>query len=144
MTAQGHRAHVRGVDGVTHDVRVWYPTTAACGAVVFNPPRNTFYLDLAGLGSHLIREGVVVDDPIDCMPCLAARRTPYAVLCDNHGQQFLTLKQYDHQMSRPNSLWMCPRCGESAHWDDDEYQAHLNEGFNDDDDEVDQRTDRSC
>ena len=134
MTAQGHRAHVRGADGVTHDVRVWRTATAACGAVVFDPPRS---IDLARPGFRLIREGTVVDDPIDCMSCLAARRTPYAVLCDDHGQQFLTPKQYDHQMSRPDSLWMCPRCGESAHWDDDEYEANLDEGP--DDDEADQQ-----
>jgi hypothetical protein len=115
---------------VTHDVRVWRTATAACRAVVFDPPRN---VDLAKLGFRLIREGQVTEGPVDCMSCLAARRTPYAVLCDDHGQQFLTEEQYDHQMNRPDSLWRCPRCEESAHWDDDEYDAALDEEGPDDD-----------
>lgn len=124
MTVQSHRAHIRGADGVTHDVRVWRTATAACGAVVFDPPKN---IDLARLGFRLIREGQVVEGFVDCMSCLVARRTPYAVLCDDHRQQFLTAEEYDYQMSRPDSLWRCPRCGESAYWDDDEYEASLNE-----------------
>lgn len=133
-TMASHRAHVRGSDGVTHDVRVWRTAAAACRAVVFDPPENVFF---EKLGFRLIRDGKVVDDPVDCMSCLAARRTPYAVLCDDHGQQFLTAEQYEHQLDRPDSFWSCPRCGECAYWDDDEYEANLDEGP--DDDEADRQ-----
>ena len=33
---------------------------------------------------------------------------PYAVICPNHGQVFLSSPEYDWQMNRPNSLWRCP------------------------------------
>lgn len=75
----------------------------------------------------------MVEDSVDCMSCLVARRSPYVVLCDDHGQQFLTAEEYDYQMSRPDSPWRCPRCGESAQWDDDEYEASLDEEGPDDD-----------
>ncbi len=135
-----HRTNFRGADGVTHDVRMWRTTTAVCGAVMFDSPTN---VDLTRLGFYLILEGQVVEDPVDCMSCLAGRRTPYAVLCDDHGQQFLTAEEYHHQMSRPYSMWQCPRCGESAHWDDDEYEASFDEEGPDDDeaDEADHRAD---
>ncbi len=122
MTA--HRAHVRGFDGITHDVRVWRTATAACRAVMFNPWGNDAF---ARFGFRLILEGQKVEDPVDCMSCLVAQRTPYAVLCDDHGQQFLTEKEYVHQMRRSNALWRCPICGESAYWDDDEYDATFDE-----------------
>lgn len=138
--ALGHRACIRGSDGVTHDVRVWRTSAAACRAIVFDPPEEPvrgFATSLERMGFRLIREGKVVDDPVDCMSCLAARRTPYAVLCDDDGQQFLTEEQYSHQLDRPDSFWSCPRCGESAHWDDDEYEAGFDEGP--DDDEADRQ-----
>ena len=107
---------------------------------MFDPPKDVRGLtaSLERMGFRLIREGKVVDDPVDCMSCLVARRTPYAVLCDDHGQQFLTAEQYDHQLSRTDSFWSCPRCGEFAHWDDDEYEADFDEGP--DDDEADGRS----
>ncbi len=132
MTARNHRAHVRGSDGVTHDVRVWHTATAACRAIMFDPPEDAHVVSIERLGFRLILKGQVTRDPVDCMSCLTTHRTPYAVLCDDHGQQFLTEKQYNHQMSRPDSLWRCPKCGESAHWDDDEYEATLDEGPYDD------------
>lgn len=124
-----HRAHVRCADGLVHDVRVWRTATAACGVVVFDPPPG---VDLAAMGFRVVSArlapdgtGPTTEDPVDCMSCLVAWRTPYAVLCDDHGQQFLTEVEYSKQLLRPDSLWMCPRCGESAHWDDDEYDATL-------------------
>lgn len=30
----------------------------------------------------------------------------------------LTLEEYMRQMKRPNQLWFCPRCGETASYDD--------------------------
>ncbi len=106
---------------------------------MFDPPEDVHANSLARIGFRLIRGGQVVDGPVDCMSCLATRRTPYAVLCDDHGQQFLTEEQYDHQMSKPDSLWRCPRCGEDAYWDDDEYDAALDEEGSDDD-EADRQT----
>jgi hypothetical protein len=132
-----HRSHVRGSNGVTHDVRIWRTSTAACRAVMFDPPEDSHVLSIERLGFRLILKGQVVDDPVDCMTCLATRRTPYAVLCDDHGQQFLTEKEYDYHMRRLDTLWKCPRCGESAYWDDDEYEANLDEGP--DDDEADRQ-----
>lgn len=131
MTAQ--RARVRGSDGVTHDVRVWRTTAAACGAVVFEPGN----VNLTQLGFRLIRDSRPTEDPVDCMSCLVARRTPFAVLCDDHGQQFLTEEEYSRQLSRSDALWTCPRCGESAYWDVDEYDASFDEGP--DDDETDRQ-----
>ena len=135
MKPQSHRANVRGADGITHDVRVWRTSTAACRAVVFDSPGN---IDLAQLGLRLIHEGKVVEGPVDCMACLAALRTPYAVLCNDHGQRFLTEEQYNYQLARSYSRWQCPRCGESAYWDDDEYEE--GEPNDDEADETDQQT----
>jgi hypothetical protein len=53
--------------------------------------------------------------------------TPWAVICRQHGKQFLTHEEYQYQMNRPDSLWMCPICGESAWWDDDNYEAYENQ-----------------
>lgn len=46
--------------------------------------------------------------------------TPYAVIC-NHGcgLQFLNHSDYNRQMDRPDSFWLCPICSLSAEWDDD-------------------------
>jgi hypothetical protein len=108
-----------------HDVRVWRTATAACGVVVFDLPSGVSAL----LGQHVRIDGTgpTTSEPVDCMACVAGLdRTPYAVLCDDHGQQFLTEQQYRQQLNRPDSLWACPRCGKSAHWDDDEYEAAMN------------------
>lgn len=43
------------------------------------------------------------------------------------GSQPLTKAQYDAQMSKPNRLWACPRCGAVADYDDEkseELQGH--------------------
>lgn len=53
--------------------------------------------------------------------------TPWAVICRQHGKQFLTHEEYSYQMNRPDSLWMCPICGENAWWDDDNYEAYENQ-----------------
>lgn len=51
-------------------------------------------------------------------------RSPYAVICRTHGQQFLSGEQYDAQMRRPDSYWECPVCGGHASWDDDNYEQY--------------------
>lgn len=127
-----HRTHVRCTDGMVHDVRVWRTATAACGVVVFDPPPG---VNLRGLGFRVVSAAYAADGtgpttnaPVDCMACVAGLdRTPYAVLCDDHGQQFLTQRGYDLQMRSGSRPWMCPKCGEMAHWDDDEYEAALGE-----------------
>ena len=48
-------------------------------------------------------------------------RTPWAVICTEHGQVFLTFEEYIRQLDKPNSIWTCPKCGEAAPWDDDHY-----------------------
>lgn len=48
--------------------------------------------------------------------------TPYMVRCRDCGPSFLTEQEYDRQMGRPNRLWQCPRCGDDASWDDENYE----------------------
>jgi hypothetical protein len=58
-------------------------------------------------------------------------RTPYAVHCEGpwdlpgggHGLVYLTRKEYDHQMSRPDTTWRCPICKYEAPWDDTNYET---------------------
>lgn len=122
MTA--HRSNMRLADGIVHDVRTWATVwTAACGTLVFDTEQH-----IIPLGLNTVGFGHIVDDPVDCMACLVAQKTPFAVLCDYHGQQFLTEEQYSHQLNRPDSLWMCPRCGDFAYWDDDEYDSAIKSG----------------
>jgi hypothetical protein len=66
--------------------------------------------------------------PPEGTPALSAERTPYAVICREHGQQFLTSDEYNRQLCRPDSLWTCPKCGEASHWDDDNYEASFDDG----------------
>jgi hypothetical protein len=61
--------------------------------------------------------------PPEGTPALSEERTPYAVICREHGQQFLTSDEYNRQLCRPDSLWTCPKCGEASNWDDDNYEA---------------------
>lgn len=63
--------------------------------------------------------------PPDGTPAVAAAPTPYAVICRTDGQVFLTEDEYARQMSRPDSLWACPKCGEPAAFDDDHYERYL-------------------
>lgn len=57
------------------------------------------------------------------MEAISDKPTAYAIRCPNHGQVFLTKEGYDVQMNRANSRWACPMCGESASWDDNNYDA---------------------
>ena len=51
--------------------------------------------------------------------------TPYAVQCPEHGQVFMDHDEYMRQLCRPDSRWECPRCGELAWWDDENYERYL-------------------
>lgn len=35
---------------------------------------------------------------------------------------YLTEEEYYAQISRPDSFWICPNCGDSASWDDTNYE----------------------
>jgi hypothetical protein len=51
------------------------------------------------------------------------KQTPWAVICREHRQVFLTDAEYDAQMDNPDAVWKCPLCGHNAEWDDDNYEA---------------------
>lgn len=65
--------------------------------------------------------------PPEGTPAHSLTPTPYAVLCPQHGQQFLTDDEYSRQLCRPDSRWKCPveGCGRISGWDDDNYEAAL-------------------
>lgn len=63
--------------------------------------------------------------PPDGTPAIAAAPTPYAIICSKDGQVFLSNDEYARQMSRPDSFWTCPKCGERASFDDDNYERFL-------------------
>ena len=50
-----------------------------------------------------------------------ADRTPWAIICPNDGQVFLTREQYDLQMNRANARWKCPHCLSICEFDDENY-----------------------
>jgi len=61
----------------------------------------------------------------------SATSTPWAVYCSQNCEGvepahpriiFLTEAAYDLQMSLPDSLWSCPRCGGRASWSDENYE----------------------
>jgi hypothetical protein len=54
--------------------------------------------------------------------------SPYGVICKEHGKQGLTKKDYNQQMARPDSFWICPVCRDIANWDDDRYEAAMDAG----------------
>lgn len=60
--------------------------------------------------------------PPEGTPAVSTVETPYAVICREHGQQFLTDDEYGRQLCRPDSLWTCPVCREASQWDDDHYE----------------------
>lgn len=65
------------------------------------------------------------------------KETPWAVLCHIHGQVFLDKVEYLRQMNQPNQLWHCPKCGETADWDDDNFEKHTyKDEYDDDDDDI--------
>jgi hypothetical protein len=59
---------------------------------------------------------------------LSETPTPYAVRCHcvNGDLVYMTFGAYMRQMARPNSFWICPRCGCDARWDDANYESRSN------------------
>jgi hypothetical protein len=45
--------------------------------------------------------------------------TPYAIICSRHGPVCLNREQYMSQLMRSDDVWLCPKCGRPADWDDD-------------------------
>lgn len=65
--------------------------------------------------------------PPDGTPAVAQERTPYAVICPEHGQKFMTHDEYMRQMCAPDSRWACPDCGRVSQFDDDNYESAFEE-----------------
>ena len=53
--------------------------------------------------------------------------TPYATDCYDCGLVYMTQEWYRAQMSRPDSEWICARCGETAEWDDETHEKWIEE-----------------
>lgn len=55
------------------------------------------------------------------------QRTPHfvpfaGITCRLHGDVDIDRANYDQQMAKPNSLWVCPRCGTAASFDDNRFE----------------------
>lgn len=56
--------------------------------------------------------------------------TPWAVICPNHGKEFLTHEQYMDQLCLSDLMWKCPICSEYSEWCDenfDEWKMEITE-----------------
>lgn len=54
--------------------------------------------------------------------------TPYAVRCNYCSPGELIYMRRDfylEQMMAPDAKWICPRCGQVASWDDDNYEERM-------------------
>lgn len=78
--------------------------------------------DLEKLQAHA-RDYLEKTRPPEGTPAIATLGTPWAVLCAEHGRVFMTEDEYGRQLSRPDSRWTCPKCGEVSDFDDDNYEA---------------------
>lgn len=45
--------------------------------------------------------------------------TAAAVICRQHGRVCISDEEELRQLEKPDSRWVCPRCGNIAEWDDD-------------------------
>lgn len=62
---------------------------------------------------------------------LSREETPYAVVCPDHGQVFLTESEYNRQMGNPDRFWACPHAGPRCYpvaFDDLHYESRLEYG----------------
>lgn len=60
------------------------------------------------------------------MSAISPVKTPYAVHCETGcGQSFLTEEEYLRQLNKPDSVWQCPRCGDSAGFDDENFDNNF-------------------
>lgn len=53
--------------------------------------------------------------------------TPYAVDCRQCGLLYLTHHEYRRQLWQANARWVCPVCGGTASWSDEEHEAAIEE-----------------
>lgn len=51
--------------------------------------------------------------------------TPYRVACPTHGRVYLTAREYHRQMMKADEKWVCPDCGETADFDDENYETRM-------------------
>ena len=58
-------------------------------------------------------------------PDISEVPTPWAVICCDHGRVFLSYHEYVRQMNRPDSVWICPACGDSAGFDDETFETAM-------------------
>lgn len=59
------------------------------------------------------------------MALVSSTPTPWAVICPDHGKQYLTKNYYVRQLGYADAMWVCPLCGRVAEWDDDHYETWL-------------------
>ena len=50
------------------------------------------------------------------------------VLNENINASYLTGKEYENQLMRPDDFWVCPRTGIPASFDDEWYEEYLYSG----------------
>lgn len=77
-----------------------------------------------GEAAEIFWKAVTYNMPTPTLEELAGR-TPWAVICIDHGKQYLTGEQYDDQMMECDSRWFCPVCGGQSEWDDDNFEAEF-------------------
>jgi len=51
----------------------------------------------------------------------------YQIICRGCGPVIIGYGGYHDQMNRPNMGWFCPICGSAAMFDDETYEAYLEE-----------------
>jgi hypothetical protein len=51
-------------------------------------------------------------------------QTPWAVVCPEHGLQYLTKTEYFEQMHNVHAMWQCPICGKGSQWNDENYDHY--------------------
>lgn len=57
--------------------------------------------------------------------------SPFAVICPDHGQVFLTEDEYIEQLTNADERWYCPLCFILAEFDDENYSKHFEDPSND-------------
>ena len=51
------------------------------------------------------------------------KATPWAVICVQHGQVFLTEDEYSLQLLEADLGWFCPLCERAAEFDDENFDG---------------------
>ena len=59
---------------------------------------------------------------------ISSTPTPYKIFCPDDGSMYLTLEEYDRQMSFENANigWTCPHCWRhDCGWDDNNFERAM-------------------